>query len=134
VQRRGKAPGPSSQPDRQSSEGTGRCCRGGHERRSARLPRGEAIAILGRDRVEARGGVRAYGLVETERYRFRVVAPSGDSGKRGCVMNRIPRRTRRRPNRPSTNEMPRKLGELYKDWEGSRVSVERYEVLVDSRG
>jgi hypothetical protein len=77
VQRRGKAPGPSSQPDRQSSEGTGRCCRGGHERRSARLPRGEAIAILGRDRVEARGGVRAYGLVETERYRFRVVAPSG---------------------------------------------------------
>jgi hypothetical protein len=30
--------------------------------------------------------------------------------------------------------MPRKLGELYKDWEGSRVSVERYEVLVDSRG
>jgi hypothetical protein len=32
------------------------------------------------------------------------------------------------------DEMPRKLGELYKDWDGSRVSVERYEVLVDSRG
>lgn len=30
-------------------------------------------------------------------------------------------------------EMPRKLGELYKDWEGRRVSVERYEVLAELR-
>src|SRR5262245_20620346 len=30
-------------------------------------------------------------------------------------------------------EMPRQLGDLYKDWEGRRVSVERYKVLSDSR-
>jgi hypothetical protein len=30
-------------------------------------------------------------------------------------------------------EMPRELGDLYADWEGRRVSVERYEVLADSR-
>src|SRR5262245_41386881 len=30
-------------------------------------------------------------------------------------------------------EMPQKLGDLYSDWEGRRVSVERYEVLADSR-
>ena len=31
------------------------------------------------------------------------------------------------------DEMPRQLGDLYKDWEGSRVSVERYKVLSESR-
>lgn len=31
-------------------------------------------------------------------------------------------------------EMPKKLGEFFKDWEGRRVSVDRYKVLVDSRG
>jgi hypothetical protein len=30
-------------------------------------------------------------------------------------------------------EMPRQLGDLFKDWEGRRVSVERYKVLSDSR-
>ncbi len=30
-------------------------------------------------------------------------------------------------------EMPQKLGDLYKDWEGRRVSVDRYKVLFDSR-
>ena len=30
-------------------------------------------------------------------------------------------------------EMPRRLGDLFKDWEGRRVSVDRYNVLVDSR-
>ena len=30
-------------------------------------------------------------------------------------------------------EMPRQLGDLYNDWEGHRVSVERYKVLADSR-
>jgi hypothetical protein len=30
-------------------------------------------------------------------------------------------------------EMPRRLGDLFKDWEGRRVSVERYKVLSDSR-
>src|SRR5689334_22789975 len=28
-------------------------------------------------------------------------------------------------------EMPQKLGELFQDWEGRRISVERYDVLVD---
>lgn len=32
-------------------------------------------------------------------------------------------------------EMPRKLGELFKhDWEGRRVSVDRYKVIADARG
>ncbi len=31
-------------------------------------------------------------------------------------------------------EMPRQLGDLFKDWEGRRVSVDRYKVLADSRG
>ena len=30
-------------------------------------------------------------------------------------------------------EMPRRLGDLYKEWEGRRVSVERYKVLSESR-
>ena len=30
-------------------------------------------------------------------------------------------------------EMPRQLGDLYKDWEGRRVSVARYKVLSESR-
>ena len=30
-------------------------------------------------------------------------------------------------------EMPRQLGDLFKDWEGRRVSVERYKVLSESR-
>jgi hypothetical protein len=30
-------------------------------------------------------------------------------------------------------ELPRQLGQLFQDWEGRRVSVERYEVLSDSR-
>jgi hypothetical protein len=31
-------------------------------------------------------------------------------------------------------EMPRALGAAFDSWEGRRVSVERYEVLVDMRG
>jgi hypothetical protein len=31
-------------------------------------------------------------------------------------------------------EMPQKLGNLYKSWEGRRLSVERYTVMADSRG
>jgi hypothetical protein len=31
-------------------------------------------------------------------------------------------------------EMPRQLGDLFKDWEGRRVSVDRYKVLSESRG
>ncbi|HEV3479001.1 MAG TPA: hypothetical protein VG144_06080 [Gaiellaceae bacterium] len=31
-------------------------------------------------------------------------------------------------------EMPRQLGDLFKDWEGRRVSVDRYRVLADTRG
>ena len=31
-------------------------------------------------------------------------------------------------------EMPAKLGDLFKDWAGRRVSVDRYNVLADSRG
>jgi hypothetical protein len=31
-------------------------------------------------------------------------------------------------------EMPRRLGDLFKDWEGRRVSVDRYKVLAESRG
>ncbi|MCA1708320.1 MAG: hypothetical protein LC808_35605 [Actinobacteria bacterium] len=31
-------------------------------------------------------------------------------------------------------EMPRQLADLFKDWEGRRVSVDRYKVLADSRG
>jgi hypothetical protein len=30
-------------------------------------------------------------------------------------------------------EMPSRLGDLFRDWEGRRVSVERYKVLSDSR-
>jgi hypothetical protein len=30
-------------------------------------------------------------------------------------------------------EMPQKLGELFQDWEGRRVSVDQYKVLADSR-
>ena len=30
-------------------------------------------------------------------------------------------------------EMPRQLGDLFKDWEGRRVSVERYKVISESR-
>jgi hypothetical protein len=30
-------------------------------------------------------------------------------------------------------EMPRRLGELFKDWEGRRVSVDRYRVLAEER-
>ena len=30
-------------------------------------------------------------------------------------------------------EMPRQLGHLFKDWEGRRVSVERYDVIAESR-
>jgi hypothetical protein len=30
-------------------------------------------------------------------------------------------------------EMPRQLGDLYKDWEGRRVSVASYKVLSESR-
>ncbi|SRR6266511_4375630 len=30
-------------------------------------------------------------------------------------------------------EMPRQLGDLFRSWEGRRVSVERYKVLTDSR-
>jgi hypothetical protein len=30
-------------------------------------------------------------------------------------------------------EMPRQLGDIYKDWEGRRVSVEQYQVLSESR-
>lgn len=30
-------------------------------------------------------------------------------------------------------EMPRQLGDLFMDWEGRRVSVDRYKVLADSR-
>jgi uncharacterized protein YmfQ (DUF2313 family) len=31
-------------------------------------------------------------------------------------------------------EMPRQLGDLFKDWEGRRVSVDHYNVLAESRG
>jgi len=31
-------------------------------------------------------------------------------------------------------EMPRQLGDVFKDWEGRRVSVDRYKVLSESRG
>jgi hypothetical protein len=31
-------------------------------------------------------------------------------------------------------EMPQALGEVFESWEGRRVSVERYEILVDRRG
>jgi hypothetical protein len=31
-------------------------------------------------------------------------------------------------------EMPRQLGDLFKEWAGRRVSVDRYKVLADSRG
>jgi hypothetical protein len=31
-------------------------------------------------------------------------------------------------------EIPRALGEVFESWEGRRVSVDRYEVLVDQRG
>jgi hypothetical protein len=30
-------------------------------------------------------------------------------------------------------EMPRQLGDIFKDWEGRRVSVDRYKVLAESR-
>jgi hypothetical protein len=30
-------------------------------------------------------------------------------------------------------EMPRQLGDVFKDWEGRRVSVDRYKVLAESR-
>lgn len=30
-------------------------------------------------------------------------------------------------------EMPRRLGDLFKDWEGRRVGVDRYKVLAESR-
>jgi hypothetical protein len=30
-------------------------------------------------------------------------------------------------------EMPRRLGDLFKDWAGRRISVERYSVLTDAR-
>ncbi len=30
-------------------------------------------------------------------------------------------------------EMPRRLGDLFKDWEGRRAGVERYKVVADSR-
>jgi hypothetical protein len=30
-------------------------------------------------------------------------------------------------------EMPAKLGPLFREWEGNRVSVDRYEVLADTR-
>jgi uncharacterized protein YmfQ (DUF2313 family) len=30
-------------------------------------------------------------------------------------------------------EMPRQLGDLFQDWEGRRVSVDRYEVLSEAR-
>ena len=30
-------------------------------------------------------------------------------------------------------EMPRRLGDLFNEWEGRRVSVDRYKVLSDSR-
>jgi hypothetical protein len=31
-------------------------------------------------------------------------------------------------------DMPRALGAIFESWEGRRVSVDRYEVLVDQRG
>jgi hypothetical protein len=31
-------------------------------------------------------------------------------------------------------DLPRALGEIFESWEGRRVSVDRYEVLVDQRG
>lgn len=31
-------------------------------------------------------------------------------------------------------ELPRRLGDLFKDWEGRRVSVDRYNVLAEERG
>jgi hypothetical protein len=31
-------------------------------------------------------------------------------------------------------EMPKQLGHLFEDWAGRRVSVDRYEVLADTRG
>jgi hypothetical protein len=30
-------------------------------------------------------------------------------------------------------EMPRRLGDVFKDWEGRRVSVDRYNVVADAR-
>jgi hypothetical protein len=30
-------------------------------------------------------------------------------------------------------EMPRQLGDIYKDWQGRRVSVMRYKVISDAR-
>ena len=30
-------------------------------------------------------------------------------------------------------EMPRQLGDLFKDWEGRRISVDRYKVISESR-
>jgi hypothetical protein len=30
-------------------------------------------------------------------------------------------------------EMPRQLGDLFKDWAGTRVAVDRYNVVTDSR-
>lgn len=30
-------------------------------------------------------------------------------------------------------EMPRRLGDIFKDWEGRRVSVDRYNVVTDAR-
>ena len=30
-------------------------------------------------------------------------------------------------------EMPKKLGGIFKDWEGHRVAVGRYEVAIDER-
>lgn len=31
-------------------------------------------------------------------------------------------------------EMPRRLGDFFEGWEGRRVSVERFDVVADSRG
>lgn len=31
-------------------------------------------------------------------------------------------------------EMPKRLGDLFRDWEGRRVSVDRFKVLADSLG
>jgi hypothetical protein len=39
-----------------------------------------------------------------------------------------------RRSRGFDKEMPQKLGYMFADWEGRRVSVDRYKVIADSRG
>jgi hypothetical protein len=92
----------------------------GINREAAKATMDQAEAIV-RPMVEALAGYQGF---------LHLVAPNGTS----ISITLFDTEANAEAAEPTFDEeMPRKLGEIFGDWEGRRVSAERYEVLVDER-